>query len=174
MKNFSLMIFVGLLWPSVAFAEGGGDPDWAENAAVQYEKKAAEAVSRGNAHDAGIYLRLAQIKRDAGAAAKAGKDFNWDEYHALCGKLGGAEKDNSGKKVDPGEKIVKGNPGDGFISTAQEFLKKSIEAAKAGDTEKAVIYGELARIKMEAATAANQGKDFDWTRYEELTKKLAK
>ena len=66
----------------------------------------------------------------------------------------------------------KGNPGDGFIGAAQEYQKLSIEAAKAGDAEKAGIYGELAKMKLEAAAAVNQGKDYDWTKYQELRKKL--
>jgi hypothetical protein len=42
----------------------------------------------------------------------------------------------------------------------------------AGDTKKASIYSKLAKIKMEAATAANEGKSFDWTEYQDLVKAL--
>jgi hypothetical protein len=189
-----IAIVAGFL-PAVSFAEGGGNEDWAEKAAVQYEEKAAKAAAEENTHDAGIYTRMAQIKRDAGSAAKAGKEFSWDEYHALSGQLGGSkkgkgkdakdagwknksddkkaeQKDKAGDKAAKVEKKKKANPGDGFISAAQEYQKLSIEAAKAGDSEKMGIYGQLAKIKLDAAVAANQGKGFDWTEYDELRKKL--
>ena len=183
MKTFYLSVVMGLLLPAVSFAEGGGgNEDWAEKAAVGYEAKAAQATADGNAADATIYLRMAQIKRDAGAAAKAGKEFSWDEYHALSGQLGGGKK-NKGDKGEKSEAKDKSDdkeakeekkvsPGDGFIGAAQEYQKLSIEAAKAGDAEKAGIYAELAKMKLEAAAAVNQGKDYDWTKYQELRKKL--
>lgn len=193
MKTTYVSVVMGLVLSGVSFAEGGGNEDWAEKAAVGYEAKAAQATADGNAADAAIYLKMAQIKRDAGAAAKAGKEFSWDEYHALSAQLGGGKKDK-GEKVDKGKDVVdkdksgekeksddkkdheakkeKGNPGDGFIGAAQEYQKKSIEAAKAGETERATVYAELAKMKLEAAAAVNQGKDYDWTQYHELKKKL--
>ena len=198
--NLWMIAVVAGLLPAVSFAEGGGNEDWAEKAAVQYEEKAAKAEAEDNVRDAGIYRRMAQIKRDAGAASKAGEEFSWDEYHALSKLLGGEKKEkgkdaknaewkkaewknksddkNAGKKNKPDGKEAeagkkgKGNPGDGFISAAQEYQKLSIKAAKAGDTEKVGIYGQLAKIKLDAAAAANQGKDFDWTEYHALKKKL--
>ena len=131
--------------------------------------------------------------------SKAGEKFSWDEYHSLNEQLGGAEKEkgkdakkaknaeweeksadkgaekkdkSDGKEAKVGKKKEKGNPGDGFISAAQEYQKLSIEAAKAGDTEKVGIYTQLAKIKLDAAAAANQGKDFDWAEYHALKKKL--
>ncbi|MES2981828.1 MAG: hypothetical protein V4727_05900 [Verrucomicrobiota bacterium] len=186
MKTSYLSVVIGLLLPAVTFAEGGGNEDWAEKAAVGYEEKAAKAAADGNAADAAIYLKMAQIKRDAGAAAKAGKEFSWDEYHALSGQLGGGKKDKVEKeknveakdkshdKEPKEEKKEKGNPGDGFIGAAQEYQKLSIEAAKAGDADKAGIFAELAKMKLEAAAAANQGKDYDWAKYHELKGKLDK
>jgi hypothetical protein len=181
---------IGLSLASLGFAEGGGNEDWAEKAAVQYEEKAAKAEADGNVHDAAIYKRMAQIKRDAGAAAKAGKEFSWDEYHALSGQLGGGKKDkgDSGKDktADKGEQKKaedKGNvldpktekkssPGDGFMSAAMQYQEKAIAAAEAGDAKKAGIYSKLAKCKMEASAAANAGKDYDWTQYHELSKQL--
>jgi hypothetical protein len=34
------------------------------------------------------------------------------------------------------------------------------------------IYSKLAEIKMEAASAAYEGKSYDWTRYHELVEEL--
>lgn len=184
--------------PAICLAEGGGgNQDWAEKAALQYEEKAATAQANGDIEDAAIYKKMAQIKRDAGAAAKTGKSFSWDEYHALNAQLKGPgkhtedkgkaakSKDESGDQKAESkdhaksddeksqvEKQVKDDPGAGFINTAQEYQKQSIEAAKAGDTEKANIYMELAKIKLDAAAAVRQGKDFDWTKYHELVKRL--
>lgn len=184
MKTSYLSVVIGLSLSSLSFAEGGGNEDWAEKAAVGYEEKAAKAKADGNEADATIYLRMAQIKRDAGAASKAGKEFSWDEYHALSGQLGGGKKDKGekGEKAeakdkshDKEAKVDKkdnGKPGDGFIATAQEYQKKSIEAAKAGETDRASVYAELAKMKLDAAAAVNQGKDYDWTQYHELKKKL--
>lgn len=195
MKTVHVSVVMGLLLSGVSFAEGGGNENWAEKAAVQYEEKAAQAAAQGNTHDAEIYLKMAQIKRDAGAASKAGKEFSWDEYHQLSGQLGGGKKekhekgekgkdvakhDKSGDKEkthdkkDHEGKKDKGNPGDGFIGAAQEYQKLSIEAAKAGDSEKAAIYGELAKMKLDAAAAANRGEGYDWTAYHELRGKLDK
>ncbi len=186
MKTAYVFVVTGLLFSGLGFAEGDGNKDWAEKAAMQYEEKAALAAAQGNTHDAEIYLKMAQMKRDAGAAAKEGKPYSWDEYHALSGQLGGGkkekhekgEKDKDVAKHDKEKnhehKKEKGNPGDGFIGAAQEYQKLSIEAAKAGDSEKAAIYGELAKMKLDAAAAANRGEGYDWAAYHELQKKLKK
>lgn len=184
----------------MSFAEGdGSNPDWAEKAALQYEEKAAKSQATGNTKDAVIYTKMAQIKRDAGAAAKEGKPFSWDEYHALHAQLIGSDKhsgdtakDAKGKD-EPGDQKAndtdknkshvekdqvktkdKEDPANGFINAAQQYQKQSIEAIKSGDTEKAKIYMELAQMKLDAATAVRQGKDYDWTRYHELVKSLEK
>lgn len=195
MKTCYLSVAMGLFLAGVGFAEGGGNEDWAEKAAVQYEEKAAKAAADGNAADAAIYLKMAQIKRDAGAAAKTGEKFSWDEYHALSGQLGGGKKDKGEKGKDTkwkdksdnkkaehkdkshdkeakADKKGKENPGDGFIGAAQEYQKLSIEAAKAGDAGKAGIYAELAKMKLDAAAAANKGEGYDWAKYHELKGKL--
>ena len=182
--------------PVMSFAEGGGgDQDWAEKAAVGYEYKAAKALEDDKAQDATIYTRMAQIKRDAGAAGKEGKSFSWDEYHALNGQLSGNSKPSGDKNkvAKDKEKYAKGeakeksadkkahfdkkgkqSPAEGFIKTATEYQQKSIEATKAGDTEKANIYLELAKMKLDAASAVGQGKDYDWTQYHQLVKSLEK
>lgn len=196
--TLSFIAFLAAFSPAMSFAEGGGgDQDWAEKAALQYEEKAATAQANGDIEDAAIYTKMAQIKRDAGAAAKTGKPFSWDEYHALNAQLKGPgkhsdDKDKAAKSKDESgdqkaeskhhaksddekaqsDKQVKEDPGAGFINTAQKYQKQSIEAAKAGDTEKANIYMELAKIKLDAAAAVRQGKDFDWTKYHELVKRL--
>ena len=52
--------------PSFSLAEGNSNHDWAEEAALKYEKKAVEAAKDGNDKAAGIYTRMAEIKREAG------------------------------------------------------------------------------------------------------------
>ncbi len=202
-----LMVAATVFFPAVLSAEGGGNQDWAEKAALQYEEKAAKAQAAGNAEDAAIYTKMAQIKRDAGAAAKAGTPFSWDEYHALNGQLTGAGKNpgDKGKTAkeakgknphakkkdhDPSKyskpedkekthdkkpqppKKDKEDPAAGFISTAQQYQKESIEAMKTGDTEKAKIYMDLAQMKLDAAAAVGKGTSYDWTKYHELRKRL--
>lgn len=56
------------LTSSASFTEGKPNQDWAENAALGYEKKAAAANASGNAEAAKIHTRMAQTKRDAGTA----------------------------------------------------------------------------------------------------------
>lgn len=179
-----ITLLAGFL-PVISFAEGGGgDQDWAEKAALQYEEKAATAQANGDVEDAAIYTKMAQIKRDAGAASKAGKPFSWDEYHALNAQLKGpgkpsdnpkTESKDHAKSTDEKSQVgepVKEDPAAGFINTAQQYQKQSIDAAKAGDTEKANIYMDLAKIKLDAAAAVREGKDYDWTKYHELVKRL--
>ena len=189
---------IALLISQPALAEGEGNKNWAEEAAVGYEKKANMAAQKGDAESAAIYQRMAQIKRASGAAATQGEGFDWSEYHELNGQLHKkqAKPDKmkkDGKKDGKGEKNAKnptkkkGNhepkaqknptkqaPGEEFLKTSREFQRKSIEAIKAGDTDKAGIYLELAEIKAEAATAIQNGKAFSWDRYHELTKSLSK
>ncbi len=193
-------VLMSALLPSMVFAEGdGGNKDWAEEAAIGYEQKALKATESGDLNAAGIYLRMAQIKRDAGAAAKAGEEFSWDEYHKLNGELHGGKKDaldkkketkgkdkmsekSDGKKAEGKEKSKdkeayaekkgKEDPGAGFTKTAEQYHKKSFEALKAGETDKAGIYMELAKMKLDAAAAVREGKDYDWTQYHELVKEL--
>jgi hypothetical protein len=128
-SNLWMIAFVAGLLPAVSFAEGGGNEDWAEKAAVQYEEKAAKATAEGNAHDAAIYKRMAQIKRDAGAAGKAGKEFKWDEYHALNGQLGGHKKDKGDKGKDT-------KPKDGDGGKKAEHKDKSHDKGDHADKKK--------------------------------------
>jgi len=88
MKKF-LLILISALFVTAASvsAKSKAQTDWAENAAVKYEKKAAIAKQNGEVEAAKIYKRMAQIKRDAGKASKQGKKYDWSEYHKLEGKL---------------------------------------------------------------------------------------
>jgi hypothetical protein len=168
--SFPIACFVSatLLLSVPVFAEGKPQEDWAEQAALGYEKKAAEAEQKGDATAAKIYLRMAQIKRDAGAASKNGQEFSWDEYHRLNGELQGKTQEQASKDKP------KAGPGDGFMKAAEEYHQLGLAAIKAADANKANIYLELAQIKREAARAAVEGKDFDWTRYQDLKGRLAK
>jgi|AntRauTorckE6833_2_1112554.scaffolds.fasta_scaffold06880_2 hypothetical protein len=86
MKNLILTTaLTAFLFPSLALAEGKANENWAEKAAIGYEKKAAMAAEKGDAESAAIYQRMAQIKRAAGA--HKGEKFDWSEYHELNGKL---------------------------------------------------------------------------------------
>lgn len=187
-KSIYLIFAIAVLFPAVSLAEGKANHDWAEKAAVGYEQKAEAAKKSGDAKAAAIYQRMAQIKRDAGAASKAGEPFSWDEYHQLNGQLHQGDKHvkkeakleqkhakPEGKdKAAHADKKVKGDPADEFIKTSQKYEQESIAAVKAGDTEKATIYIELASIKRQAAMAVKEGKGYDWSRYHELLKKLEK
>jgi len=226
------------LVPGLGMSEGKAKKDWAEDAAQQYERKSEAAIQSGNEHDALIYLRMAQIKRDAGQASKDGKPFDWDEYHQLQGMLkvqdghvgkkevgvkdrqahgkekpGGRKEKPDARKEKPDahkekpdarkgkpdarrkdgerkpewrgkpqdqpkpgrpEKIGSKDPGAGFIRQAEDYEQKGMAALKAGDVQKAVIYVELAGIKRQAAVAAKNGQDFDWSHYHKRVKDLKK
>lgn len=92
--SVTCIVAAAFILPATSWAEGDGKQDWAGQAAAEYEQKAQAAVKSGHEKDALIYLRMAQIKRDAGIAAKAGQPFSWDEYHQLNGML-----QHSGKPV---------------------------------------------------------------------------
>lgn len=97
MKKLPLL-FVLFFVPLFAQAEGKASGDWAEKAALRYEEKAAHAAKSGNAEAAKIYRRMAQMKREAGAASRAGKQYDWSEYHALQGQLNAMDKKASKDK----------------------------------------------------------------------------
>lgn len=97
MKKLPL-VFVLCFIPLLAQAEGKAQGDWAEEAAVRYEEKAAHAAKSGNAEAAQIYRRMAQMKREAGVASRAGKQYDWSEYHQLQGKLNAMDKKASKEK----------------------------------------------------------------------------
>lgn len=102
-----------------------------------------------------------------GKVAEVAKDMR-----ATAAKAEGVDKL---KEQEPcAEEQNKAKPGDGFIKTAKQYQEKSNASREAGDAEKAFIYAKLAEIKMEAATAANEGKGYDWTHYHELVKQLEK
>jgi hypothetical protein len=98
MKTLKMLVpALFLLGSSLAFAAGKGNSDWADQAARSYEKKAAHAADQGQPENAAIYKRMAQIKREAGAASKKGKDFDWSEYYELKGKLNHGKTHKSAK-----------------------------------------------------------------------------
>lgn len=172
MKKLWIICVVGALsFPVCALGEGKANHDWAEEAALKYEEKAKIAAKDGDDHAARIYTRMAQIKRDAGAAAKKGRDFSWDEYHKLNAELNGGGKH---PHKDHPEKDGKKDPGNGFLDAARDYDAKARMAKKAGDREKADIYSEMAEIKRQAAKAAKDGKEFSWDRYTELQNRLNK
>lgn len=158
------------LLPATLLAEGKGNQDWAEKAARGYEYKAKMAEKEGNPKAAAIYQRMAEIKREAGRASRAGKKFSWDEYHALEGQLNEAKK--GGHKKDFVKKDHKKDHGNGFLNAADKYRKQAEMARKNGDTDKADIYNKLAEHKVAAANAAKDGKGYDWTEYKTLQKKL--
>lgn len=86
-KRYTIISLLFLTAATLAFGEGKEPKNWAEEAAKNYENKAALASEAGDAESARIYKRMAQIKRDAGAASNKGKAFDWSEYHALEGEL---------------------------------------------------------------------------------------
>jgi hypothetical protein len=185
MKKFILSTAAILLISSVfVLAEGGQQGDWAEQAAQGYETKAVAAEQKGDAESAKIYHRMAQIKRDAGAASKAGKEFDWTEYHQLNAQLEKSGSEEATKNKVAGEAgkdsckdgacekaPVKEDP---FLQAAAEYQKLGIAAIKNADATKAQIYLELADIKRKASAAAKEGKEFDWARYQELKGRLDK
>jgi len=121
MKKSHISIVISLIFGAFAFADGGGDnQDWAEKAALEYEAKAAGEEAKGNKHDASIYRKMARMKRDAGAAAKAGRDYNWDEYHRLNGQLGGGKKDKHHNGKEHKAKDKSWNNKDGGKTTKKE------------------------------------------------------
>jgi len=105
-SSVSSLVAALFMLPVTGLAEGDGKQDWAEKAASKYEQKAQAALKSGNEKDALIYFRMAQIKRDAGIATKAGQPFSWDEYHELnkmlehAGKPAGEKKDTRKDKPD--------------------------------------------------------------------------
>lgn len=173
MKSIILIAAILAVLPVTLLAEGKGNQDWAEKAARGYEMKAKSAAENGKPAEAAIYRRMAEIKREAGRASKRGKEFSWEEYHKLEGKLQNIRQEHA-KHEDKKHKKHKEKPGEGFLRTAEEYRKKAHLARKDGDTDKAKIYGQLAEMKVAAAEAARNGKGYDWTRYHELKKKLHK
>ena len=169
MKKILTISALSLLSLSSAFAEGKGNADWAEEAALRYEQLAAEATANGHADQASIYARMSIIKREAGAAAAAGVDFSWDEYHQLNGKLqklkhggkGAGHKGKGGKE--------KGKPHAGFIDAAKHYEQKAAAAAAAGNEADAKIFRKLAAIKRSAAA----GENVNWEEYHQLREKLS-
>lgn len=125
-------------------------------AAENYQAKAEKALESGNTHNAGIYTKLAAIKRDA-AASKGG--YDWTEYHKLTGQL-----KFDGKKTTHKKKYSTND-------AAKRYERLAKKSQVAGDSEKAEIYTRMAEIKR---AAGKSNGDFDWTEYHQLEAKLGK
>ncbi len=154
-KNLLVVTSFSILTSGLAMAEGDGNNNWAEEAAQKYEQKAADATANNLPEQAAIYTRMAQIKRDAGAAKG---EFSWDEYHELSAKL---------NTLKGGDK--KGKPNKGFVDAASKYDQKAAAAMAAGNEKDAAIYKQLADIKRLAAA----GKLDNWDEYHALTKQLS-
>lgn len=169
MKTASILTVATLAFLTVPLlADGKGDTDWAEKAARGYEEKAEWARKQGKPRAAEIYQRMAEIKREAGRASRQGREFSWQEYHELEGKLQGLREEHAKKEGGDHEE----RPGEGFLKAAEEYRRKAARARESGDTDKAEIYGKLAAMKVAAAMAAKEGKGYDWTEYHQLRKQL--
>lgn len=55
--------------------------------AKQYQEKSDAAREAGDAEKAGIYAKLAEIKREAAAAVNEGKGYDWTLYYDLVKQL---------------------------------------------------------------------------------------
>ena len=159
--SFKTIISVGSLccfMTSISLAEGDGNTDWAEKAAVDYQKKAEAASAEGNMEAAKIYKRMAQIKRDAGVASKEGKEFSWKEYEELQGKLHQVKgsKDHAHKKHE-------NKPDGGPEQAAKEYDIKAAMARQVGNDNDAKIY---------TRRAAN-GEIENWDEYHQLKSQLS-
>ncbi len=107
--SISALLFVS---SSIGYAKAKSDQDWAEAAALNYDRQATAAAEKGDAESARIYSRMAQIKRDSGAAASKGDGFDWTEYHELAGKLDAHQhqkkvKQEKSKAPDKGKDVGK-------------------------------------------------------------------
>ena len=56
-------------------------------AAEEYQRLANEAMKSGNEGNASIYTQLANIKKEAAAAAVNGKGYDWNRYFELQKRL---------------------------------------------------------------------------------------
>ena len=163
-KTIICAISLSGLTSITSFAEGKSNEDWAEKAALGYQKKAAAAAASGNPEAAKIYTKMAQIKRDAGAAAKQGKDFSWKEYEELQGQLNKSKKHEK-KQCKEGDK----KPQNGFVDAATGYDNKAAEAKANGNPADAMIYSKLANIKRMAA----KGELKNWDEYHKLSGQLS-
>lgn len=174
LKTIISVISLSCFMVPLSFAEGNGNADWAEKAALEYQKKAEEAAAAGNAEAARIFNRMAQIKRDAGAASKEGKEFSWKEYQELQGKLHHAmgrgdhdHKEHAHKEHAHKEHDKK--PDNGPLQAAKIYDIKAAMARELGNESDAKIYTRLAAIKRSSAA----GELKNWDEYHELSAQLS-
>lgn len=178
-----------ILFATPAMAEGDRPPNKEgyshEDAARRYEEKACRAEKQGNHEAAELCRKLAAMKRGAAEAEKSGERFDWEKFRELNGKLErslrkGRENEGECKKPEGDcKKPEEGNkpcperkPDQGFIEAANHYREQAQRARADGREKDAYIYNRLAEIKMQAAEAVRNGKNFDWTEYHELKGRL--
>lgn len=186
-----------ILFATPAMAEGDHRPPNKEgysheDAARRFEEKARMAEEHGNKEAAELCRKLAAMKRAAAEAEKRGERFDWERFRELNGKLeqafrkgreneGECKKPEGDCKKPEGEckKPEEGNkpcperkPDQGFIEAANHYREQAQRARAEGREKDAYIYNRLAEIKMQAAEAVRNGKNFDWTEYHELKGRL--
>ncbi len=67
------------------------------------------------------------------------------------------------------------NGGDGFRDTAAKYQEKAKKYDDSGKHDIARLYERMAKIKLDAASKADQGDwdDIDWSEYHEIEGKIA-
>lgn len=175
---------LALATPLVAEGNHSGVNQGFLKTAQEYENKAVNAEDRGNDHNATIFRKLAQIKREA-AVAKGG--YDWSEYYKLKEQLRFDAKDKQhGKKhkrkhADK-EKVQHhkehtekaGNKTTQYISHAQKQAALANKATDNGDSYASQIHTRLAAIYIDAAAKQSNGEKINWTELKELELMLKK
>lgn len=191
MKKLHVMVLGGilLLLNGSAYAEsdGGRPGDDFRQAAADYEDNASKAVKEATQRKgkdvsrylelSSIYREMAIIKHEAAAMADENRwnDISWDRYHQLESKrdqlLG--QLDHGKKKKGSGSKS-----NNAFIDAAKNYENQARHANEKAQQAKGQarhifmelsgVYQQMAGIKYQAASAADIGKDFDWSHYQVL------
>ena len=136
-----------------------GAKDSFSDAAKRYDKLARKATKAGNANDAEVYTRMAEIKREA---TKSKGNFDWSEYHALEGKLSKPHKKAAKSKMRSNDLIEK----------AQEHAALANSTNKSGDDYASQIHTRLAAILIDSASKKEKSETIDWSEHDELQNRL--
>ena len=189
LKTTFCCIWAWLLLASAGavYAESGRPGDEFRATAGEYQTRASRAMraatgSQGDAANlyiklANIYTRMAGIKRKAAELADQNRwdDIDWVPYQDLERR-----KDDVlallGPQALPNQELKSGAKG--FLEAASGYAEQAAvsrsAATKTQGTERAIhlklahIYESMSNIKRQAASAAERGKSFDWTKYEKL------
>jgi hypothetical protein len=181
-----------MLAGAVAFA-GGFPGDDFRRAAEDYERKAADAVdhaaaSAGKASGrymqlAAIFREMAGIKRRAASLADVDRwdKITWDDYQALERRRDAVLDAIAVHELDA---VQQAQPDLAYAQAAAEYRRHAddaeTEAARARGAEQAIfqelaeVLDALATIEADAADAARNGGDIDWTLYEDLSERRQK